>query len=332
MGLGIDPKNDYAFKCVFGSEHHTRILVHLLNAVLDPPPGLRVESVVILNPIVEPQNLDEKMSILDIRARDQSGRQFDVEMQMASHPGLRDRFLLYWARLYANQSQAGEGYDLLNPVVSICFLDWRLFPQTDRYRLLFQVQESETKLVFSEHLAIHVFQLPNFKKGSDELTDSLDRWLYFLNNGEGLSPDSLPESIRIPEVEEAMSVLKALTEEEREWHRYFDREKARRDALNWQLSLERAQAEVERAQAEVERAQAEAERAQAEAEQAEAQAERVEAEAEARAERVMVEGLVGQVRLCEELLNLPPIPDEQLHAMQPDDLRQLVGQLRHSRD
>ena len=36
MGLGIDPKNDYAFKCVFGSEHHTRILVHLLNAVLDP--------------------------------------------------------------------------------------------------------------------------------------------------------------------------------------------------------------------------------------------------------------------------------------------------------
>ena len=154
-----------------------------------------------------------------------------------------------------------------------------------------------------------------FKKGSDELTDSLDRWLYFLNNGEGLSPDNLPESIRIPEVEEAMSVLKALTEEEREWHRYFDREKARRDALNWQLSLERAQTEVERAQAEAEQAQAEVEQAQAEVERVQAKAERVEAEAEAKAERIMVEGLVGQVRLCEELLNLPPIPDEQLHAM-----------------
>ena len=37
--LGIDPKNDYAFKRVFGSEAHTRVLVHVLNAVLEPPPG-----------------------------------------------------------------------------------------------------------------------------------------------------------------------------------------------------------------------------------------------------------------------------------------------------
>ncbi|MDZ7617191.1 MAG: PD-(D/E)XK nuclease family transposase, partial [Patescibacteria group bacterium] len=68
MELGIDPKNDYAFKCLFGSEHHTRILVHLLNAVLAPAPGGRVESVVSLNPSFELVSLDEKMSILDSRA------------------------------------------------------------------------------------------------------------------------------------------------------------------------------------------------------------------------------------------------------------------------
>lgn len=39
MILGIDPKNDYAFKRVFGSEQHTNILIHLLNAVLDLPAG-----------------------------------------------------------------------------------------------------------------------------------------------------------------------------------------------------------------------------------------------------------------------------------------------------
>ena len=57
--LGVDPKNDYAFKCVFGSELHTRVLVHLLNAVLDPAPGRRIESVEILNPITEPVVLDD---------------------------------------------------------------------------------------------------------------------------------------------------------------------------------------------------------------------------------------------------------------------------------
>ncbi|MDZ7618256.1 MAG: Rpn family recombination-promoting nuclease/putative transposase [Patescibacteria group bacterium] len=332
MELGIDPKNDYAFKCLFGSEHHTRILVHLLNAVLDPAPGGRVESVVILNPSFELVSLDEKMSILDIRARDQSGRQFDIEMQMASHPGLRDRFLLYWARLYASQSRAGDGYELLNPVISICFLDWRLFPQADRYHLPFRLQEPETGLVFSEHLAIHVFQLPNFKKGPDELTDSLDKWLYFLNNGEGLNPEDLPESIRIPEVEEAMSVLKALTEEERSWNRYFDREKARRDAASWQSWIDRTRTEAEHAAARAEQAEAEAKQAAARAEQAEAKVEQAAArakQAEAKAEKVKVEGLIGQVRLCEELQNLSPTPAEQLDAMRPDDLRQLVDQLRH---
>ncbi len=331
MSLGIDPKNDYAFKCVFGSEHHTRILVHLLNAVLKPPPDRRVEEVAILNPSHEPLKLDDKISILDIRARDQSGRQFDIEMQMASHPGLRDRFLYYWAKIYANQLQSGEKYGALNPVISICFLDWRLFPQTDKYQLVFQVQDPETGLVFSDHLAIHVFQLPNFKKGLEELADPLDKWLYFLNNGEDLSPEDIPEMIRIPEVEEAMSVLKALTEEEREWHRYFDREKARRDALNWQLSLEDAQAEVQKAKADLEQTQAEAERVRAEAEQVQAEAEQAQAEAEqaqAEAERARVEGLIGQVRLCEELLNLTPAPAEQLDAMQPDELQRLVDQLR----
>ncbi len=61
MALGIDPKNDYAFKCVFGSERHTRVLIHMLNAVLKPRSERRVDSVVILNPMSEPVVLDELM-------------------------------------------------------------------------------------------------------------------------------------------------------------------------------------------------------------------------------------------------------------------------------
>jgi len=73
MALDIDPKNDYAFKCVFGSEQHTRVLIHMLNAVLDPPPERRIESVEILNPIIEPVVLDEKLSILDVEGCGCSG-------------------------------------------------------------------------------------------------------------------------------------------------------------------------------------------------------------------------------------------------------------------
>ena len=82
MMVGIDPRNDFAFKCVFGNEQHTDILIHLLNAVLSPQGDRRVERVWIINPISRLTHLDDKQLILDIKAQDESGRLFDVEMQM----------------------------------------------------------------------------------------------------------------------------------------------------------------------------------------------------------------------------------------------------------
>ena len=160
--LGIDPKNDYAFKRVFGSEQHTRVLVHVLNAVLEPPSGQRIESVVVLNPITEPLVVDDKVSILDIRARDQSGRSFNVEMQMVPDQGFRGRLLYYWARLYGSQLQSGDKYELLAPTLSICFVDGLLFADAHQCRLSFRLWASEAELTFSDHMAIHLFQLPRF--------------------------------------------------------------------------------------------------------------------------------------------------------------------------
>jgi len=120
-------------------------------------------------------------------------------------------------------------------------------------------------------------------------------WLYFLNNGERLDPDDLPEQLRISEVEEAMSVLKGLTQEEIERERYEAREKARRDALSWRKTLERREAEVGKAQAEATSARA--------------------------------EGLVGQLRLCERFLKRTPLPDQQLKSMSVDELKRLLEDL-----
>jgi hypothetical protein len=73
MLVSADPKNDYAFKAVFGSPRHARVLLHLLNAVLVPY-GLRVQNASILNPLSEIQTLDDKKLILDVKAIDEQGR------------------------------------------------------------------------------------------------------------------------------------------------------------------------------------------------------------------------------------------------------------------
>ena len=299
MGLGIDPKNDYAFKCLFGSERHTSILIHLLNAVLRPPSDRRVVGVQILNPITEPVTLDDKLAVLDLKARDQSGRRFNVEMQMVLHPALRSRFLYYWARTYSSQLVAGDDYGRLAPVVSICFLDALLFPETDAFHLPFRLLDPATNLVLSDDLAIHIFQLPNFVKTEDELRDELDCWLFFLNNGEELDPAHIPQPLRVPEFQEALEIMQTLTQDEIERQRYESREMARRDALSWEREIERAHQKAEHAEQKLEHAEQEA-----------------------------VKALIGQITLCEQLLHRPTPPEDELRRLSLDELQGLGAQLR----
>ena len=70
MILGIDPKVDYVFKKLFGSEANKPLLIALLNAILRAFLAEPIVDVEILNPFNDKDLLDDKLSILDIKARD----------------------------------------------------------------------------------------------------------------------------------------------------------------------------------------------------------------------------------------------------------------------
>jgi PD-(D/E)XK nuclease family transposase len=76
MILGINPTVDYAFKHLLGREATRPILINVLDSVLQPVPGHGIRDIELLNPFNPKEALDDKLSILDIKARDQSGRQF----------------------------------------------------------------------------------------------------------------------------------------------------------------------------------------------------------------------------------------------------------------
>jgi hypothetical protein len=231
--------------------------------------------------------------------------------------------------------QSGDEYERLDPAVSICFLDGLLFPQVDEYHLSFGLWDARTQVTFSDHLAIHLFQLPRFKKSPEELSSPLDLWLYFLNNGKWLDPEHLPERLRVAEVEEAVEVLRKLTQEDFERERCEARERARRDALSWQRAkerLDREEAEMRLRQADIERQQADMQRQQADMQRQQADMQRQQAEMQLQKEEALAkglaEGLIGQVRLCEQFLRRDPLPNEQLGAMSVEAMRQLVDELR----
>src|SRR6202035_1301666 len=97
---GIDPKVDYAFKKLFGSEANLDLLSDLLHAVLQPPPGRQIVELAILNPFNEKDTTEDKLSVVDVKARDASGRLFNVEMQMVAPWFYPQRVLYYWAKIH----------------------------------------------------------------------------------------------------------------------------------------------------------------------------------------------------------------------------------------
>ena len=65
----IDPKVDCVFKALLGSDENRNLLVHFLNAVLATELRAPID-VEILNPHNDKEYSDDKLSIVDVKARD----------------------------------------------------------------------------------------------------------------------------------------------------------------------------------------------------------------------------------------------------------------------
>lgn len=122
MKHAIDPKVDCVFKALLGAERNRRLLIHFLNAMLDGELAAPIIEVEILNPYNEREFLDDKLSIVDVKARDQARRLYQIEIQLLNIPDLPARILYGWADLYSAQLQDGEGYDQLHPTYAIWLL------------------------------------------------------------------------------------------------------------------------------------------------------------------------------------------------------------------
>jgi predicted transposase/invertase (TIGR01784 family) len=119
-----DIKNDVAFRKIFGNQKKSIVLVSFLNAVLDLEGLNRITKVTIINPYLLPRIAGEKASIIDVRATDQRGRQFIVEMQVADKKGFEKRVQFYTSRDYSMQIEKGEDYPKLKPTYFIGILNF----------------------------------------------------------------------------------------------------------------------------------------------------------------------------------------------------------------
>ncbi len=201
----LNPKTDFAFKRIFGSEASREVLVSFLNAVLALEGAEQIVEVTILDPYQMPRIKGWKDTYVDVRARDRHGRSFIVEMQVLPAPGLEKRVLYNACKAYVGQIQQAEDYRKLVEVIAITITDFFMFRELREIVSTFRLSAAENPGFTNRDLALVFVELPKFTKTEAEVSSPLDRWLYFLKEAGVL--DAVPASLAVdPAIEQAFEI------------------------------------------------------------------------------------------------------------------------------
>lgn len=212
----INPKIDLAFKKLFGSEENKDLLISFINSILIEEE--HIKDITIKNPYNVLNYINGKMSILDIKAVDEKGKWYDIEIQVAPQSFYDKRALYYWGKVYTNQLLEKGRYGELNKTIGINVLDFN-YLQGSEYHNIYKLYTTKTGKEFSDLLELHFIELSKFDKKLEELRTGLDRWVAFLNNAHQYSrtriPKELDEDKNIKKAIEVLDIM-YLDEDERE--------------------------------------------------------------------------------------------------------------------
>ena len=224
----ISPRIDIAFKKIFGVEENKDLLISFINSVVGEED--KVSSVTILNPY-NPKNFKkDKLSILDIKAENEDGKRFNIEIQISDEADYDKRALYYWAKLYTEQLQVAQDYSTLSKAIGIHILNFTSIPEVKNYHNVFHITEKNSGLAYFKDLELHTIELNKFTNNPNEqLSDiinkvksSLDMWTTFLTRNDLLKADHLPKELNDQNLKKAISVLEVMNFSEDEREAYED--------------------------------------------------------------------------------------------------------------
>ena len=118
----INPRVDWAFKRIFGSDDTKECLITFLNGVFEDE--FVIKDVKHLKTEQTRHQKRERGVIFDVACETDDGRHIIVEMQKKEQRYFVDRALYYSAKAIVEQAQPGEWDFHLTPVYTVCFMDF----------------------------------------------------------------------------------------------------------------------------------------------------------------------------------------------------------------
>ncbi|MBY0145175.1 Rpn family recombination-promoting nuclease/putative transposase [Neobacillus niacini] len=213
----LNPLNDFLFKKLFGDENDNELLIGLLNAILK----IDIVNITIENEKLNRFKKEEKLGVLDIKAKMTNGEKINIEVQLLNQKNMIPRTLFYWSKLFVEDFESGCLYRELKKTVTINILGFKLEElRNESFHSTYKIGEARSKNNLTDLLEIHFIEFPKFEEITYDLNNPLHCWLLFLK-------EDLPESILkevlmmdvISKAEEKLTMLSADPETRKEYER-----------------------------------------------------------------------------------------------------------------
>ncbi len=182
MARFIDPRVDWAFKRIFGSEDTKECLITFLNGLFEDE--LVIKDVTFAKTEKLGLRPDDRGVVFDVYCVTNEGKHIIVEMQKKEQEYFADRALYYTARAIVQQGVRGIWDYHLAPVYTVCFMDFvSQSPILEEFRTDLVLTDLQTRQRVSDRMRIVYLQLPLFDKHTEaECMDIFDCWIYIVKN------------------------------------------------------------------------------------------------------------------------------------------------------
>ncbi|WP_341790207.1 Rpn family recombination-promoting nuclease/putative transposase [Rickettsia endosymbiont of Polydrusus tereticollis] len=185
----LDPKNNFAFMQIFGTEKNKDILIHFLNDVLGYKDEEEITEIEFLQTIQNPDIAIYKQSIIDVLCKDKHGVQFIVEMQISKHSGFEKRAQFYAAKAYSKQIIKEDEnhknmavYAKLKGVVFLAIADFIMFPDKKEWKSTHRLLDTKTYENDLKDFYFTFMELKKFNKTIEQLETLEEKWAYFFKH------------------------------------------------------------------------------------------------------------------------------------------------------
>ena len=257
MARFIDPRVDWAFKRIFGSEDTKECLITFLNGLFEDE--LVIKDVTFAKTEKLGLRPDDRGVVFDVYCITNKGKHVIVEMQKKEQEYFADRALYYTARAIVQQGIRGIWDYHLAPVYTVCFMDFvSSSPILKKFRTDLVLTDLQTRQRVSDRMRIVYLQLPLFDKHTEaECMDIFDCWIYIVKNMNMF--EQMPFSEKYPVFRKLAEIgdLRKLSREELELYdediknmrdiyatRKFDEKRGREKGLAEGLAKGRAEGEL----------------------------------------------------------------------------------------